>query len=73
MFITLRVQPAEAGVSSSVFFSLRSIHIPRGRRLFGILQSSFSQHITPMSAIRYLPLFIQPTHRTGVGYSFNGI
>ena len=64
------VQPTHlAGVGSSVFYALRSADISRRRRLFGILRSSFSRHISPVSAFRYLPLLVQPTYLTGVGSS----
>ena len=39
------------------------------RRLFGIFRPSFSRHITQVSAVRYLPPFVQSTHHAGVGCS----
>ncbi len=39
------------------------------RRLFGILRSSFSRHITLSSAVRHYPLCVQPTHHAGVDCS----
>ena len=81
MFITLRVHLAGDNVGFSAFLALRSADIaPRCRlfgvlrssrrcRLFGIFCSSFSRHITQVSAVRYLPLLVQPTYRNSVGYS----
>lgn len=48
----------------------RSVGTSRRCRLFGIFCSSFSRHISLLlSAIRYLPLLVQPTHHSGVGCS----
>ena len=67
---SLLVQPTHlAGVGSSVFYALRSAGISRRRRLFGILRSSFSRHISLASALRCSTLFVQPTYLTGVGSS----
>ena len=49
-------------VGCSVTLALRSADIMRWRRLFGIRHPSFSQHNTRASALRYLPLFVQPTY-----------
>ena len=58
-----------AGVGCSISSALRSVDTSRRCRLFGIFCSSFSRHISPASAVRYLPLFVQPTYRNSVGYS----
>ena len=49
-------------VDCSVFFTPRSVNTLRGRRLFRILRSAFSRHITRVSALRYFSLFVQPTY-----------
>ena len=49
-------------VDCSVFFTPLSVNTLRGRRLFSILHSAFSRHITRVSALRYLSLFVQPTY-----------
>ena len=67
---TLFVQPTYlAGVGFSAFFVLRSADISRRCRLFGIFRFLFSRHISPASALRYLPPFVQPAYRSGVGFS----
>ncbi|MGA9517578.1 MAG: hypothetical protein WBV27_02215, partial [Trichococcus sp.] len=58
-----------AGVGCSVFFILRSADIPRRRRLFSILHSSFSQHIVRASAVNHPPISVKSTHQTLVGSS----
>ena len=69
MFIMLREQPAGADVGCSVSSALRSVDTSRRCRLFDIFRPSFSRHTSPTSAIRYLPLLVQPTYRNSVGYS----
>ena len=58
-----------AGVGCSVSSALLSADISRRRRLFGIFRFSFSLHTATASAIRYLPLLVQPTHHSGIGCS----
>ncbi len=69
-YLPLFVQPTyHAGVGFSISSALRSADIPRRRRLFGILRSSFSRHTATASALRHSSLFFQPTHLAGVGCS----
>ena len=68
--LALLVQPTYlAGVDSSVSSASCSVDTSLRCRLFGILRSSFGRHIATASAFRYLPLLVQPTHRSGVGSS----
>ena len=52
-----------------MFFTPRSADTSRWRRLFGVLRSSFSRHISPASAFRHSSFFVQPTYLAGVGFS----
>ena len=62
-YLLLFFQPTYlAGVGCSVSSASRSAYIPQQRRLFGIFRFLFSRHITQASAVRYLPLFVQPTY-----------
>ena len=73
-YLLLFFQPTyHAGVGCSVSSASRSADIPQQRRLFGIFRFLLSRHITQASAVRYLPLFVQPTYHAGVGCSFTGI
>ena len=54
-YLLLFFQPTYlAGVGCSVSSASRSAYIPQQRRLFGIFRSSFSRHITQVSAVHSL-------------------